>query len=120
MLAHKIDENGLMIEPYILDSIPTITDEDGNETPDPHYIATPCPDGFIWPRWDGAQWVEGGTAPEPVVTIDELKQQLFDTDYRIIKCYEYQMAGKDLPYDIAELHEVRQSMRDKISELEGE
>lgn len=22
--------------------------------------------GFILPRWDGTQWVEGGTAPEPI------------------------------------------------------
>ena len=50
--------------------------------------------------------------------IEEAKQQLTDTDYKIIKCTEYQMEGLDLPYDIHELHETRQALRDKINELE--
>ena len=55
----------------------------------------------------------------PTITIDELKQQLADTDYKIIKCYEYQMAGKELPYDIVELNTVRDEIRDLISEMES-
>lgn len=51
--------------------------------------------------------------------ISELKAQLTETDYKIIKCSEYQLAGLDLPYDIAELHATRQAMRDEINELEG-
>lgn len=27
-------------------------------------IATPVPSGFAWPKWDGAQWVEGRDAAE--------------------------------------------------------
>lgn len=50
--------------------------------------------------------------------IDELKQQLSDTDYKIIKCSEYQMSQLELPYDIAELHAQRQALRDEINELE--
>jgi len=51
--------------------------------------------------------------------IDNLKRQLTETDYKIIKCSEYQLAGLELPYDIAELHTERQELRNKISELES-
>ena len=49
-----------------------------------------------------------------------LKQQISDTDYKIIKCYEYNLVGLELPYDISELHRSRQSMRDEINALEKE
>lgn len=64
MQLRKIDGTGLFAEDVIANDIPL--DAGGN--PDTaHYIATPCPAGFYWPKWDGTQWVEGGTAPEPVV-----------------------------------------------------
>ncbi len=47
-----------------------------------------------------------------------LKHRLSDSDYKIIKCTEYSLAGKKAPYDIAQLHKERQSVRDKINELE--
>ena len=47
----------------------------------------------------------------------ELHKQLDDTDYKIIKCSEYQLAGLELPYDISELHKTRQEIRDKINRL---
>lgn len=50
--------------------------------------------------------------------IEELKQQLSDSDYQITKCYEASLVGNKLPYDISELHTTRQSLRDKINELE--
>lgn len=50
--------------------------------------------------------------------IEELKTKLTDTDYKIIKCSEYQLAGKELPYDIVELHNERQALRDEINEIE--
>ncbi len=49
-----------------------------------------------------------------------LKQQLSDTDYQVTKCYEASLIGDVLPYDIGELHSNRQSIRDKINELEAE
>ena len=52
--------------------------------------------------------------------IAELKSQLDATDYKIIKCSEYQLAGVELPYDIAALHAQRQALRDQINELENE
>lgn len=50
--------------------------------------------------------------------IRELKALLAATDYQIIKCSECQLLGQDIPYDVAELHENRQAIRDKINELE--
>ena len=64
-LWRKINpETGIFIEDVELSEPPTL--EDG--TPDPAYIETPVPGdaGFYWPHWNGAEWVEGGTAPEPV------------------------------------------------------
>lgn len=51
--------------------------------------------------------------------IDKLKKQLSDTDYKIVKCSEYQLAGKEIPYDIIDLHNERQVLRDQINILES-
>lgn len=60
--------------------------------------------------------------PEPVPSAEEqiaaLKAELAATDYQIIKYSEYNLAGLDAPYDIAQLHAQRQSLRDRINELE--
>lgn len=58
------------------------------------------------------------TVPSAEEQIADLKAELASTDYQIIKCSEYQMAGLDAPYDIAKLHDQRQSLRDRINELE--
>lgn len=50
--------------------------------------------------------------------IKSLKELLTDTDYKIIKCSEYKLAGIDMPYDIVALHTDRQVIRDQINELE--
>lgn len=50
--------------------------------------------------------------------IAQLQQQLNDTDYKIIKCQEYSLAGLELPYNIEELHTQRQAIRDQINELQ--
>ena len=52
--------------------------------------------------------------------ISALKDELAATDYQIIKCSEYQLAGQALPYDLAALHAQRQGLRDQINELEAE
>ena len=48
-----INENGIFLSDDFVEELTANT------------IETPCPDGFILPRWDGTQWVEGGTAPTP-------------------------------------------------------
>lgn len=50
--------------------------------------------------------------------IARLKAELAATDYQIIKCSECQLLGQPMPYDAAELHAHRQSIRDKINKLE--
>jgi hypothetical protein len=50
--------------------------------------------------------------------IAALKSQLETTDYKIIKCSEYQLTGQPLPYDVTILHTDRQALRDQINALE--
>lgn len=50
--------------------------------------------------------------------INELKVQLNESDYKIIKCYEAKLQGNELPYDIDAICSSRQQLRDKINELE--
>lgn len=54
------------------------------------------------------------TTEEQILT---LTKQLEATDYKVVKCYEYQLANLELPYDIETLHADRQALRDKINEL---
>ena len=46
-----IDENGLFVRDDFVDELTEYT------------IETPCQDGFYLPKWDGTQWIEGGTPP---------------------------------------------------------
>lgn len=57
--------------------------------------------------------------PDPAAEIAELKRQLAAEDYKVIKCFEAQMCGEELPYDIAELHAARNAIRARINELQG-
>lgn len=73
---------------------------------------------------DGTYKIVEIIVPEPTEReqmqerIVRLKQALTDSDYKVIKCAEAQMAGVELPYNIAELHAERQELRDMINELE--
>jgi hypothetical protein len=51
--------------------------------------------------------------------IERLKLELIKTDYKVIKCSEYQMSGLEAPYNIIELHTARQTLRDEINILES-
>lgn len=57
---------------------------------------------------------------EKQAKIKELQSELNESDYKIIKCNEYKLAGLELPYDIEELHKQRQALRDGINKLQGE
>lgn len=62
------------------------------------------------------------TPPERMyidIQIKFLKEQLSGSDYKVIKCSEYALKGKALPYDIDSLYEERQKVRDMINELEA-
>lgn len=49
----------------------------------------------------------------------DLKQNLIETDYKIIKCYEASLVGEPLPYNITELIRLRNEWRSEINELEN-
>lgn len=99
----------------------------GAGCPDEYYIEIGMTLMDVELAYNGNWYVAGHAPIKPAPTpeeikqerIDELKQQLTDTDYKIIKCSEYQLAGLDLPYDIVALHAQRQSIRDEINQLEG-
>lgn len=50
--------------------------------------------------------------------IDNLKEVLSSSDYKVIKCQEASLIGEQMPYDVDELHKERQSIRDEINRLE--
>jgi len=50
--------------------------------------------------------------------IKALKEELDNTDYKVIKCYEAFLIGEAMPYNAQDLHTSRQSIRDKINSLE--
>ena len=52
--------------------------------------------------------------------VEELKMQLAETDYKVIKIAECAACGLPLPYDAEALHSERQALRDRINLLEGE
>jgi hypothetical protein len=52
--------------------------------------------------------------------IDQLSELLKSTDYRVIKCYEAQLRGIAMPYDLEDLLSERDSWREEINSLESE
>lgn len=41
-------------------------------------------------------------------------------DYKVIKCLTAKALGEEMPYDLAELEERRQAVRDEINKLQQE
>jgi hypothetical protein len=52
--------------------------------------------------------------------IQELKLELTQDDYKVIKCYEAQLVGKPMPYNISDLVKKREAIRNEINALEKE
>ena len=50
--------------------------------------------------------------------INDLKDRIAASDYKIIKTYEYALLGEQTEYDIEEVHAERQALRDHINTLE--
>lgn len=57
---------------------------------------------------------------ELILDIESLKSELQESDYKVIKCAEAIAVGAEMPYNVTELHNERQALRDKINELESE
>lgn len=51
-------------------------------------------------------------------TLKAYENKLSETDYKVIKCYEYSLIGLELPYNMEEVHAEREAIREKIRELE--
>lgn len=52
--------------------------------------------------------------------IERMKSELQESDYKVIKCAEAICLNAEMPYNMTALHKERQSLRDKINELESE
>ena len=52
--------------------------------------------------------------------IEHLKSELQESDYKVIKCVEAMAVGIEMPYNVESLYNERQTLRDKINELESE
>ena len=50
--------------------------------------------------------------------IEQYKNMLSESDYRVIKCMEAYLCGEELPYDIHALHSDRNAQRETINSLE--
>jgi len=57
---------------------------------------------------------------ERLAEVENLKMQLADSDYKVIKIAECVACNLPMPYDAEALHSERQAIRDRINELEGE
>lgn len=91
-------------------------DEDKQETTRENYVIRIIP-------YDAGDRIAYNYVEVPDVqgikrNIQSLKEQLSDSDYQIIKCYEASLIGEELPYDMQSLHSERQGIRDRINELE--
>jgi hypothetical protein len=52
--------------------------------------------------------------------LEELKNFLKETDYKVIKCYEASLLNEEIPYNLQELLAQRKAWRDEINALEFE
>lgn len=52
--------------------------------------------------------------------IKSYKAELADGDYQVIKCYEASLLNQPMPYNLEELHQSRQQLRNRINELEAQ
>lgn len=56
---------------------------------------------------------------EAIDEVSRLKEEIASTDYKVIKCMEAFLCSEELPYNINELHLERNSLRNKINNLEN-
>lgn len=64
-------------------------------------------------------WEVVNDDPELILMeISRLEEQIAATDYKVIKSYEYALAGVKSAYDFSEVHAEREGLREQIRELE--
>jgi hypothetical protein len=69
---------------------------------------------------DDENYVENNTKDKKIYLVEKLKNNLKETDYKIIKCYEAFMRQQTLPYNLEELSAQRDAWRTEINQLEEE
>lgn len=87
-----------------------------NENGDNRFIKPTPPEGFLYDEKTGTFYDLDYIVHEQ---IGLTKMKLAESDYKIIKCYEYSLVGAELPYDIQALHEEREALRTLVNELEA-
>jgi len=78
MIYRKVDENGLWIEDVNFDFPPVIYDEEMNIIPNPQYRAEDVPSGFVLPKWNGTDWVEGGVKPAETIHLKTIEEEVVE------------------------------------------
>jgi hypothetical protein len=118
--VYDLNDDGTIREIYVAEinkagEIETVENAPDNLNNDA-LVTTDLPDGLGIAKWDGNQWISIGEI-QPIVIEDEefYQSQLNSTDYKIIKAMEYQMLGLNVGYNLTELHEQRQQLRDSIN-----
>lgn len=105
----------------------TLYTKDGKVLPKNRIVIRKDGKQYINPKRDmliAEGWEEYVEPVEPIeeydklAEIDNLKEALTMTDYKVIKCMEAYLCGEELPYDIAELHAERNAQRSEINKLE--
>lgn len=84
---------------------------------DPDYIIIPVP--YDAGEHIGYKYIKKFDVKKVCTEIQELKDALTASDYRVMKCYEASLKGEPLPYDIELLTSERQAQRERINELEA-
>ena len=64
-MVRIIDENGNFIRDEFIENL---TNE--------KYVDGEVPQGFILPKWNGTNWVEGGIAPTPVAAEPTMEERM--------------------------------------------
>jgi len=54
---------------------------------------------------------------ETLNALREAEIELGNSDYKIVKSYEYQLLGLEIPYDLQSLHAEREELRERINEF---
>lgn len=65
-----------------------------------------------------SRYMERDRQRELILDIESLKSELQESDYKVIKCADAICLNAEFPYNMTELHNERQTLRDKINELE--
>ena len=91
---------------------------------DGRVILNPTPEMLADAGWQKVEPTQPSeeelAAMQRAAEVENLKMQLAESDYKVIKIAECVACGLPLPYDAEQLHQERQALRDRINLLEGE